>query len=464
MAQARELNDKMDSMRSLVKKVIPHGVFRKVEPIGHLVEAMVEQALAGFPVKGINVIGVTGTDGKTTTSTLITQMLRSSGKKVAMMTTISLDLGDGRGVQANTSRLTTMGSKQLIENLKKVRDAEVDWLVLEVTSHALAQNRVWGIPFSVAVMTNINHEHLDYHGTFEHYRDSKKRLFTLAGKNKKGLRVGVVNAEDPSAELFAAEVKNPVFYGVKKGDLRATKVVSTAAGSTYQVNIADETYEINCHLPGGFNVMNSLAAVGVGHAIGLSKEQIETGIASLGSVEGRMARVDEGQDFEVIIDYAHTPDSFKKIFKEVKPTVKGKLFVVFGSAGRRDEAKRVEQGKLAGKYADVVIVTEEDDRDIDGSVILDQIAFGAEASGKVREKNLFLVHEREEAVGEAIKQAKKGDVVLLLGKGHEKSILTNKPGVIHTEADNFDEATMTISRPYSEEKAARAALKSLKKA
>lgn len=449
-------------MRSLVKKIIPHSVFRRIEPLGHLLEAMVEQALAGFPVKNIKVIGVTGTDGKTTTSTLITQMLRESGYKVAMMTTISLDLGDGKGVQANTSRLTTMGSLDLIRKLKKVRDANVDWLVLEVTSHALAQNRVWGIPFSVAVMTNINHEHLDYHGTFEHYRDSKKKLFTLANKNKNGFRTGVVNAEDPSGALFAAVVKNPVSYGQNAGDLRASSVKLTPKGSTYKAAIAGDEYKITCNLPGGFNVMNSLAAVGVGRTVGLSKEQIEKGIASLKSVEGRMARVDEGQDFEVIIDYAHTPDSFEKIFEEVKPTVKGRLLVVFGSAGRRDSEKRYTQGELAARYADVVIATEEDDRDIDGQLILEQIAEGATNGGKTLDKDLFLIHQREEAVAYAINMAKKGDVVLLLGKGHEKSILTNKPGIIHTEADNFDEATMTISRPYSEETAARTALKALK--
>lgn len=448
-------------MRSLLKKFIPHSVFRKIEPIGHLGEAAVEQILAGFPAKDLKVIGVTGTDGKTSTSTLITQMLRSSGKKVAMMTTISLDLGDGRGVQANESRLTTMGSKQLVTNLKKVRDARVDWLVLEVTSHALAQHRVWGIPFSVAVMTNINHEHLDYHGTFEHYRDSKKRLFQLANKNRKGLRVGVLNGEDPSGDLFADAIANPIRYGMKSGDLKASKVKLTASGSSYEVTTKGATYKIKCNLPGSFNVMNSLAALGVGRAVGLSKKEIEAGIASLKSVEGRMARIDEGQDFEVIIDYAHTPESFEKIFSEIKPTVKGKLIAVFGSAGRRDESKRAAQGKIAGQFADVVIPTEEDDRDIDGKIILEQIASGAESAGKVKNKDLFLVHEREKAVETAIKMAKKGDVVLLLGKGHEKSILTNKPGIIHTEKDNFDESTMTISRPYSEEKTARAALKKL---
>jgi len=450
-------------MRSLVKKLIPHSIFRRIEPLGHLGEAVLEQTLAGFPARNLKIIGVTGSDGKTTTSTLITHMLRSSGKKVAMMTTISLDLGDGAGELANTSRLTTQGSLQLVDKLKKVRDSGAEWLVLEVTSHALAQNRVWGIPFSVAVMTNIGHEHLDYHGTFEHYRDSKKKLFKHASRNKRGLRVGVLNADDPSADLFAAAVKNPMSYGRSNADLVAQNVKLSAAGCNYQAVIDDDSYDITCNLPGSFNVYNSLAAVGVGRAVGLTKAEIEAGIAGLASVEGRMARIDEGQNFEVIIDYAHTPESFEKILSEIKPTVKGELLVVFGSAGRRDAAKRAVQGKLAGTYGDVVVVTEEDDRDIDGQIILDQIASGVESAGKVREKNLFLIHQREDAVAYAIRAAKKGDVVLLLGKGHEKSILTNKPGIIHTEKDNFDEATMTTSRPYSEEKAARKALKSLEK-
>jgi UDP-N-acetylmuramoyl-L-alanyl-D-glutamate--2,6-diaminopimelate ligase len=165
-----------------------------------------------------------------------------------------------------------------------------------------------------------------------------------------------------------------------------------------------------------------LAAVGVGRAVGLSKDQIEHGIAALEGVEGRMTRIEEGQDFDVIVDFAHTPDSFEKLFKDLKPVVKGKLIVMFGSAGRRDETKRAVQGELAGKYCDEVIVTEEDDRDVDGLEIMNQIAGGAEIAGKVRDKDLFLVHDRTKAITFAVERAKHGDTVLLLGKGHEKTI------------------------------------------
>lgn len=450
--------------RDVIKQVIPSELFPTIEPYGHWAEAVIAQALGGFPARNLKVIGVTGTDGKTTTSTLITQMLRHSGYKVAMITTISVDFGDGKGVRPNPSRMTTMGAFPLVDLLKKVHASGAEWLVLETTSHALAQHRVWGVPYSVAVFTNLGHEHLDYHRTFERYREAKRRLFVQADKNHKGLRVGVANADDPNGEVFAQSIANPIRYGVKNGDLRAGDITATPSGNAYTAKIDDDTYQITCHLPGSFNIYNSLAAVGVGRAIGMTKEQIEQGIASLDSVEGRMTRVDEGQDFELIVDYAHTPESFEKLFNEIKPLTKGKLIVVFGSAGRRDEAKRAEQGKIAGKYCDIVIVTEEDDRDIDGNLILEQIASGAEKSGKTKGKNLLLIHEREAAVQKAVDLASKGDVILLLGKGHEKSILTNGPQAaeLRHELQNDSDQRRVIKRDYDEVTVARKALKNLK--
>ncbi|MCA9328148.1 UDP-N-acetylmuramyl peptide synthase, partial [Candidatus Saccharibacteria bacterium] len=236
------------------------------------------------------------------------------------------------------------------------------------------------------------------------------------------------------------------------------------AGSRYVAKIDGEEYRIDCHLPGSFNVYNSLAAVAAGRALGLSREQIEKGIDSLHEVEGRMTRVDEGQDFAVIVDYAHTPESFEKLFAEVKPLAENRLICVFGSAGRRDEAKRAKQGAIAGKWCDVVYVTEEDDRDIDGMEILEQIAGGAETGGKIRDEDLFLVHDREKAVQEAINGAKKGDLVMLLGKGHEKSILHNGPQAAelrHLPQDDGDERRV-LKRPYDEVTIAHEAIKNKK--
>jgi UDP-N-acetylmuramoyl-L-alanyl-D-glutamate--2,6-diaminopimelate ligase len=408
-------------IRKLVKMMVPRGVFQRVEPVGHLAEAVFWNVVYGFPGRGLKVIGVTGTNGKTTTSFLIHHMLVEAGYNAGIMTTVGY--GVGADVQPQVHHMTNVGSRELMQRLRAMKAQGMDWLVLETTSHALAQYRTWGVPYSIAVITNITHEHLDYHKTFENYRAAKRRLFIRAQANAQGRRLAVVNADDPQSVDFALETENSVSYGVEAGDVRATDVQLRSDGLQYTAEAGTETYRITSHLPGSFNVYNTLAAVCVGQAMGLTKAQIEQGIASLAGVEGRMATVDEGQDFSVIVDFAHTPDSFEKLFKDIRPVVKGKLIVMFGSAGRRDEAKRAVQGELAGTYADEVVVTEEDDRDCDGADIMDMIAGGAEKAGKVRDQNVFLVHDRTEAIAFALSRATDAnDTVLLLGKGHEKTI------------------------------------------
>lgn len=450
------------SVRSAVKRVVPAKLFRAVAPYGHKAEAVLLTAKNGFPAKGLNVIGVTGTNGKTSTCFLIHKMLVQSGYKAGLMTTVAYGLGED--IKPQVEHMTTVSVPTLHKRIKAMRGQGMDWLVLEVTSHGLAQFRTWGIPISVAVMTNVTHEHLDYHGTFERYRDAKRMLFQQCNRNKQGLRVGIVNAEDPSADLFAGDVAHPVRYGIAAGDLQATEVQLSPAGVSYTAVAGGDSYEIKCALPGSFNVYNSLAAVGVGRALGLSKDQIEQGIAALEGVEGRMTRIDEGQDFDVIVDYAHTPDSFEKLFKDLKPVVRGKLIAVFGSAGRRDEAKRAVQGRLAGEYADEIVVTEEDDRDIDGQEIMNQIAEGAESAGKTRDKDLFLVHDRTEAIKFAFSRANKDDTVLLLGKGHEKDILRNGPKAAelrHMPQDDHN-PDRVVEFPWDEIGTARKALRQLR--
>ena len=406
--------------RTLVKKVVPKNLFKKIEPLGHLAEAVVLNTVNGFPAKDMKVIGITGTNGKTSTSYLVHRMLHEAGIKTGLMTTVAWGVGDE--IKPQIHHMTNVGVPELMQRLKYLKKEKIEWLVLETTSHAMAQHRLWGVPYSVAALTNITHEHLDYHGSFENYVEAKRKLFRLTEKNKKGLQTGVINAEDPSAELFKNSISNTIMYGVGQGQLLATNVKLSSNGSEYDVLIDGQPLHIRCNLPGSFNVYNSLAAVGVGRALGLTNEQIANGIAALEGVEGRMTRIDEGQNFSVIVDFAHTPDSFEKLFKDLKPVVQGKLIVLFGSAGRRDEAKREIQGRLAGEYADEVVITEEDDRDVDGVEIMNQIAAGAEVFGKVRDKDLFLVHDRTEAIQFAIKRAQPGDTVLLLGKGHEKTI------------------------------------------
>ncbi len=408
--------------RKLVKMLIPRELFRSIEPTGHLLEAVMWNVLMGFPARRLKVIGVTGTDGKTTTSTMIYNLLNEAGIKTGLMTTIGYGTPDNW--RDNQVHMTTMPTRAMLQRIKQLRTAGIDWLVLETTSHALAQHRVWGIRYSIGVVTNVSHEHLDYHRTFERYRAAKVELFKLVAANERGMQAGIVNADDASAPYFVAKVKNPMTYGLNahNADLRPTEVNATPTGSTYRLQVEGRDMQITVNLPGTFNVSNSLATAGVGVLLGLSAEQIEQGIAATKTVDGRMTRVDEGQNFSVIVDFAHTPQSFEKLLGSMRQLVKGRLIVVFGSAGRRDEAKRAIQGAAAGQWADMVVITEEDDRDADGPAIMKQIAAGAEGSGKVRDKDLFLVHDRTKAIKFAIDQAKKGDTVLLLGKGHEKTI------------------------------------------
>jgi UDP-N-acetylmuramoyl-L-alanyl-D-glutamate--2,6-diaminopimelate ligase len=408
--------------RKIVKTLIPRDVFKSVEPYGHLLEAILWNVVEGFPARGMKVIGVTGTDGKTTTSTMIYTMLNEAGVKTGLMTTIGW--GTPENWRDNQVHMTTMQTRPMLKRIKALRAEGVEWLVLETTSHALAQNRVWGIPYSVGVMTNLTHEHLDYHGTFERYREAKVKLFRLVAANSAGLRVGVVNADDPSAPYFAAAGTKVIRYGVRQAqvELQATNIKSNADGSQYDLNYEGEKLHVKVNLPGGFNVYNSMAAVGVGLAVGLKPEQVVKGIAALRAVKGRMNQIDEGQDFGAIVDFAHTPESFEKVLSAMKEMTRGRLIVMFGSAGRRDEAKRGKQGAAAGKWADLVVVTEEDDRDVDGQKIMEQIAASAESAGKVRDKDLFLVHDRAEAVAFAVDKARPNDLVLFLGKGHETTI------------------------------------------
>lgn len=378
----------------------------------HIGKAVFWGVRYGFPGRKLKVIGVTGTNGKTTTSFMIWKMLNESGHKAGVMTTVGWGVDE---IHEQMEHMTTVDSGILNKRIKAIADAGAEYLVLELTSHAMAQHRSLGIPIDIAVMTNVTHEHLDYHKTFENYRDAKRKLFKQA-------KYGVVNADDPSAEYFESDVNEYVTYGVKNGSMKAAKIKLMPSGVEYVIP-SENDLKIKTRIAGNFNVYNSLACVAVGKHLGLSDKEIKDGIFALTEVEGRMVTVDEGQDFTAIMDYAHTPDSFEKLLPDMKKATTGRLIVVFGSAGgRRDPSKREPMGEIAGKYADVVILTEEDDRDTPGEEILEQIAKGARKHGKKDDKDLFKILDRPTAILEACKMAKKGDTVLFLGKGNEKTI------------------------------------------
>lgn len=414
----------MDKIPNYNKLVIPY----------HVLRADLAAHEYGFPGKKMRVIGVTGTNGKTSTCFLIWKMLNAAGHKTGLMTTVAWGVDK---LEKQIEHMTTVDAKTLNYRMKKIADVGAEFLVLEVTSHALAQHRTFGVPIEIAVMTNVTHEHLDYHKTFENYRDAKRRLFKMA-------KYGVVNEDDKSWAYFAKDVKEYITYGINSGILRAKDVKLGAQGVEYSVdgeasvgdkyaaedkhvggdkNASGDMLRIKTKIPGEFTVYNSLAAVAVGLKLGLNKEQISQGILALDSVEGRMNRVDLGQNFEVIVDYAHTPDAFLKVYESVVPGKKGRIISLFGGAGRRDESTRGERGEIAAKYSDIVIITEDDSRDENPAEIAEEFVKGAEQAGFLRGKNLLVELNREKAIQMAVDVAKKDDIVLILGKGHEKTIL-----------------------------------------
>ena len=414
----------MDKIPNYNKLVIPY----------HVLRADLAAHEYGFPGKKMRVIGVTGTNGKTSTCFLIWKMLNAAGHKTGLMTTVAWGVDK---LEKQIEHMTTVDAKTLNYRMKKIADAGAEFLVLEVTSHALAQHRTFGVPIEIAVMTNVTHEHLDYHKTFENYRDAKRRLFKMA-------KYGVVNEDDKSWAYFAKDVKEYITYGINSGIIRAKDVRLGVQGVEYSVddgasagdkyvaedkhvggdkNASGDMLRIKTKIPGEFTVYNSLAAVAVGLKLGLNKEQISQGILALDSVEGRMNRVDLGQNFEVIVDYAHTPDAFLKVYESVVPGKKGRIISLFGGAGRRDESTRGERGEIAAKYSDIVIITEDDSRDENPAEIAEEFVKGAEQAGFLRGKNLLVELNREKAIQMAVDVAKKDDIVLILGKGHEKTIL-----------------------------------------
>lgn len=403
----------------------------------HLVRTEASGLKNRWPAKKLRVIGVTGTNGKTTTCFMIWKMLNSAGKKAGLITTVAwggVPTTDGKSDKASSNRveggtlhrtiehMTTPKVSTLNKRIRAIKKAGAEFLVLEVTSHALSQYRTLGIPIEIAVITNVTHEHLDYHKTFDRYVKAKTKLF-------KNAKYGIINIDDPSYKAFKSAIapdgnsKKYTTYGIdNQGDLQAVKIKLSPEGISYKARSeGNQTLEIKTKIPGKFNVYNSLAVVAVGQKLGLSEKQIEDGIAALDEVEGRMNRIDEGQDFDVIVDFAHTPDAFEKVFESIE-SHKGRVISLFGGAGRRDESTRAERGEIAGKYSDIIILTEDDSRDEDPMEIINQFKSGCKKAG-LGDEQILIEPDREKAIKLALSTAKTGDLVLILGKGHEKTIL-----------------------------------------
>jgi UDP-N-acetylmuramoyl-L-alanyl-D-glutamate--2,6-diaminopimelate ligase len=420
---------------AIVEHVVP-GI-----PLPQLVVDDTRRALAaaaawwyGDPSRELGIVGITGTDGKTTTAFLAASVLEAGGISAGLITTATVQVGALR--TANPEHVTTPEAPELQRLLRAMVGAGNEAGVVETTSHGLALHRVAEIGYDVAVFTNLTHEHLELHGSFEAYREAKLSLFRRLGDDAPAKRLSrawphaaVVNADDPAGPLFVAAAREAgarvITYGeTASADVRAAGV-EQGVGSMH-VDVATPRWRggVELRLAGRFNVHNALAAAALGEALELDRGQIREGLAAVGRVPGRMERVDCGQPFDVIVDYAHSPASLEKVLEALAPAASaGGLIAVFGSAGERDVRKRPMMGRIAGERCRLVVVTDEDPRGEDGETILDQIAAGAVDAGKRRGHDLLCIADRRAAIEAAFERAGPGDVILLAGKGHEQTII-----------------------------------------
>jgi len=381
----------------------------------------------------LTTIGVTGTDGKTSTVYFIDQLLELCGHSCGFISTAACKTKNL--IEKNPYRQSTPEAVEINMLLSKMIDNGKTHAVIESTSHGLSpiNNRLGDISFNAAIFTNLSHEHLEFHGTFEQYRNDKANLFR---KLRTEDSFGVVNLDDESSDYFINSSANRVYTCSLKNpeaDYYADNIETSTAGSSFTINIRENDNDItsvrsSISLPGLFNIENTLESFAAVHRLTRENpEKLAALLPDLAAVKGRMKLLSCGQEFTALIDYAHTPGSFRKLFPDLRAQTGGRLIIIFGSAGERDIEKRPEQGEIAAAYADILVLTDEDPRGEESMTIIRQIAAGAkkaEREIKLEEgKNLFLISDRKAAFRQAFSIAGKGDTVVMLGKGHESSII-----------------------------------------
>ncbi|ADK81996.1 UDP-N-acetylmuramoyl-L-alanyl-D-glutamate--2,6-diaminopimelate ligase [Sediminispirochaeta smaragdinae] len=385
----------------------------------------VAAAFYDHPSRVLKVIGVTGTDGKSSTVSFLHQLLTGMGLKCGFLSTVQFNTG-GESVK-NHFRQSTPEATEIHKTLRAMVEAGCSHAVIESTSHGLSpkNNRLGDICYDAAVITNISHEHLEFHGTMEQYMDDKANLFRMTGQNR---GIAVINIDDKNHNLFAGTAsgcRSISFYsatGAQKADYRARGIEETPASIAFTLDSPKGEARVDLNVAGRFNVDNILAAsAAVCELEGVEPKTLEPLFPGLKAVKGRMVPVDEGQAFQVIVDYAHTPGAFRRLFPAIRPLVRGRLFALFSSAGERDLEKRPVLGSIADEYCDVIVLADEDPRGENPMALLEEVASGCR--NKTKGKSLFLIENRKEAMRHAFSMMKKDDCILLLGKGHEGSII-----------------------------------------
>ena len=372
-------------------------MWQKIKNYYHFAQAFFSAVYFNFPSRKLIVIGVTGTDGKTTTVNMIAHILRESGKNVSMISSVNAQI-DNKNFDTGF-HVSTPSPFQVQKLLSKALEKRNEYFILEATSHGLDQNRLALVDFEIAAITNITHEHMDYHKSWDNYVAAKSKLF-------KNVKISILNKDDKSFDYFFKKVDG--------------KIISYSQEKDADFN--NSKFPIKLQIVGKYNLSNALAAAAVCTNLGIVKASILKSLNSFPGVIGRMQEVDIGQNFKVFIDFAHTPNGLKQALQALKNYFKkpSKLITVFGSAGQRDMLKRPSMGKVADKLADVIVLTSEDPRDEDPKKICEEISNGIK--NKTRDKTLFVIPDRKAAIKFAIDHAKKGDLIATFGKGHEKSM------------------------------------------
>lgn len=382
--------------------------------------ALIAHKIAGDPTAHLTVIGITGTNGKSSTALLAQSILQHAGRPASNFGTLGYEIG---GVMHHADHTTPFGH-ELARLFKQSVDVGDTHVVMEVSSHALDQERVAGIHFRGAAFTNLTQDHLDYHGTMEAYRDAKLKLFQrLSGDEA----FAVLNNVDPAAPHFqAASAVRTITFG--EGGAIQAKDIHLGMGKTrFTLSTPEASREVSINLLGLHNVQNALCAASIGYGLHLGLDAIVTGLEKVARVPGRFDAVDCGQDFFVIVDYAHTEDGLKNVLEAARALCQGKIVTVFGCGGDRDRGKRPKMGKTAGTLSDYCVLTSDNPRSEDPYRILLDVEVGLQRAGKSKEEDYVVIENREEAIRHAIERAKKGDLVMIAGKGHEDyQILADK--------------------------------------
>jgi UDP-N-acetylmuramoyl-L-alanyl-D-glutamate--2,6-diaminopimelate ligase len=389
-----------------LKKMLPQGV----KNLYHLAQAVLANVIYGFPSRRLKVIGITGTNGKTTTTQMVAAILEEAGKKIAVASTINFKIGVED--RFNETKFTTLSPFAVQKFIKRAVEEECEYLVLETSSHSLDQHRVWGVEYKTAVMTNVTREHLDYHKTMATYRRAKLKLFQSAA-------VAIVNADMENPEEFLKlGNEQKITYGIRsQADVRAENVELVAGGSHFLVDGA--AFKLN--LLGDFNIENALAAICVGISEKITLVTCAQALEKIKGVAGRLESIPNKKGLNIIVDFALTPDALDKLYALVKRIkAGGKVIAVFGACGERDRGKRPIMGETVSRYADHVIITNEDPYSEDPQSIIDEVAGGVKS--KIAGENFWKILDRREAIRKALALAKAGDFVLVTGKGHEKTM------------------------------------------